>query len=110
MTETESKWAERVKEWRASGQSAPEYARGREFKESTLRWWASRLDRGATRTPVAGKPRTASPVRMAHVVRAAAKPARASLTVRVGAAQVEVGAGFDRALLRELIEALGGAS
>jgi hypothetical protein len=28
--------------------------------------------------------------------------------VRVGAAQVEVRAGFDRALLRELVEALGG--
>jgi hypothetical protein len=30
------------------------------------------------------------------------------LTVRIGAAQVEVGAGFDHGLLRELVAALGG--
>jgi hypothetical protein len=35
--------------------------------------------------------------------------AASTLTVRVGLAQVEVGSGFDRALLRELVEALGGS-
>jgi len=39
---------------------------------------------------------------------AAAKPASGSLTVRVGTASVEVRSGFDRSLLRELVEALGG--
>jgi len=39
---------------------------------------------------------------------AAAKPASGSLTVRVGTAQVEVRSGFDRVLLRELLDALGG--
>jgi hypothetical protein len=37
------------------------------------------------------------------------RPAAATLTVRVGLAQVEVGIGFDGALLRELVEALGGS-
>jgi hypothetical protein len=111
MTATELKWAERVKEWRAGGQPAAEYAQGRGFKESTLRWWASRLDRGATWTPrrrSAAKAKPAAPVRMARVVTSAA--ASASLMVRVGAIQVELRRGFDHALLRELVEALGGAS
>jgi hypothetical protein len=43
-------------------------------------------------------------------VTAVACPSPSSLTVRVGAAQVEVRPGFDRSLLRELVEALGGAS
>jgi len=45
---------------------------------------------------------------MVRVV-AAARPT-GSLSVRIGAAHVEVRAGFDRALLRELVEALGSAS
>jgi hypothetical protein len=46
---------------------------------------------------------------MARVVRVA--KARAELlTVRVGVAGIEVQAGFDRMLLRQVVEALGGAS
>jgi hypothetical protein len=43
---------------------------------------------------------------MVRVV-AATKPRSDVLTVRIGAAQVEVRRGFDRRLLRELVEALG---
>jgi hypothetical protein len=43
MNETEAKWAERVLEWRESGQAAEEFAEGRGFEASTLRFWASRL-------------------------------------------------------------------
>jgi hypothetical protein len=46
---------------------------------------------------------------MARVVRVA-RPRAESLTVRVGAAGIEVKAGFDRMLLRQVVEALGGAS
>jgi hypothetical protein len=48
-------------------------------------------------------------VRMARVT-AIARPTPSSLTVRVGAARVEVRPGFDRGLLRELVEALAGES
>jgi hypothetical protein len=44
---------------------------------------------------------------MARVVRSA-RPRVDALTVRVGAARVEVRAGFDAGLLRELVAALGG--
>lgn len=103
MTATESKWAERVRAWKSSGESADAYAQGRGFEGSTLRWWSSRLGRGAV-TPKVSGPR----VRMVRVV-AAARPA-GSLSVRIGVAHVEVRAGFDRALLRELVETLGGES
>ena len=106
MTETEAKWTERVREWKASGRTAKEFAEGRDFKSSTLVYWASCLRRGRVG---AARPQKRPPrVRMVRLV-AAAKPASGSLTVRVGAAQVEVRSGFDRALLRELVDALGGA-
>jgi hypothetical protein len=43
MTETEAKWSERVKEWKASGQTAKGFAQGRDFKPATLTYWACRL-------------------------------------------------------------------
>ncbi len=94
-----------MREWRASGQSAAEYARGHGLAESTLRWWASRLGKRAQK-------RDDCAVRMLPVLRAARPTSspRAALTVRVGAAQIEVGAGFDASLLREVVQALGGAS
>jgi hypothetical protein len=102
MTKTEARWSERVREWRASGQTAPDFARGRGFEPSTLRYWASRLHRrSAQATPK---------VRLLRVRRvqrdlAAAEP----LVLAIGAARVEVRAGFDRALLRDLVDALGGS-
>ena len=105
MTGTESKWAERVREWKASGQTAKAFAEGRDFKASTLVYWASCLRRGRAG---AARPQKRQPrVRMVRLV-GAAKPASGSLTVRVGTAQVEVRSGFDRVLLRELVDALGG--
>jgi hypothetical protein len=41
-------------------------------------------------------------------VKASAATARPPLTVSVGAARIEVRGGFDRALLREIVEVLGG--
>jgi len=110
MTATETKWSERVREWRSGGQSAHEYAQGRGFAGSTLSWWASRLGRrGATDSTGDGATASKRPsgVRMARVV-TPSRRREPTLTVRVGVAQVEVRAGFDRALLRELVDVLGG--
>lgn len=107
MTRTESKWAERVADWRASGQSGADYARGREFKPSTLYWWSSRIGRDDVRgTEREGSTRAPS-VRMVRVV-AVSKPSTSGVTVRIGAAHVDVRAGFDATLLREVVRALGG--
>jgi hypothetical protein len=104
MTDTESKWAERVREWRASGCTAREFAEGREFQASTLVYWASCLRRG--RVGGIGPEQRQRRVRMARVVRS---PARIddSIVVAVGAARVAVRAGFDEALLRRVVKALG---
>jgi hypothetical protein len=106
MTATERKWAERVREWRASGTAADEYARGRGFEGSTLRWWSSRLSRGAVSGATRSKPET--DVRLVRVVRASESAGRV-MTVRVGSAMVDVREGFDPGLLREVVSALGGA-
>lgn len=106
MTETEERWVERVREWRSSGLSADEFSEGRGFRPATLRWWSSRVTRSlAGHRPGTG--RASQPLRMVRVV---AKPraTRDSVFVHVGPVRVEVRSGFDRQLVRELVEALEG--
>lgn len=62
MSDTATKWRQRVAGWRASGETAETYSTGRGFTAGTLRWWASRLRRA---DPIAGPV-----VRLAQVVRA----------------------------------------
>ena len=84
-------WAKRVSEWRASGKTAADFAAGRGFAGSTLRWWASHHGR-----------RTHA---LVQVLRAA--PTRdAALELAVGDVRVLVHAGFDRALLAEVLDVL----
>ncbi len=106
MTATQSKWSERVRDWRASGRSASDYAEGKDFAAATLVWWSSRLRSETTGKEEAASAASDSQVRMARVVRTT-RPS-SSLTVRVAGADIDVRAGFDRALLGEVVEALGG--
>lgn len=107
MRETETKWVARVADWRESGKSAEEYAAGRGFEGSTLRFWASRLK---TKN---GDTNQAPRVRVARVVRrtspsAAERHADAGIVVEVGRARISVRRGFDPSVLREVIESLQG--
>jgi hypothetical protein len=104
MTETEAKWSERVREWKASGQTAKEFAASRDFKPSTLVYWASCLRTGASGS--GRRKKLGRRVPMARVVRVAAA-ADGAIVVAVGAARVAVRAGFDPVLLREVVAALG---
>jgi hypothetical protein len=106
MTETETKWSERVGEWKASGQTAAVFADGRGFKPSTLVYWASCLRRGRVGAADALKRKGQRRVRMARVVRSVSRSDE-SIVVAVGAARVAVRAGFDEALLRQVVRALG---
>src|SRR5579863_4893799 len=107
MTETEERWCGRVQEWKASGLSADEFAAGREFKPATLRWWSSRVRGLVGRRRGTG--RASQPVRVVRVLTRRRAPATSdSVFVHVGPVRVEVRAGFDRQLLRELVEALEG--
>jgi hypothetical protein len=104
MTETEKKWSARVREWKSSGLTAKQFSEGREFKGSTLVYWASCLRRG--RVGAASDARLPRVPRMARVVRTAAAPDQ-TLVVSVGSARVAVRAGFGEALLRQVVRALG---
>jgi hypothetical protein len=104
MTKTEAKWAERVERWRASGKTAEEFAQPEDFEASTLRYWASRLKHGGA--PASEVQDTG--VRMMRVKRGRATSTAAPLVVLVGEARVEIRAGFDEAVFRRVVDALGG--
>jgi hypothetical protein len=109
VTETESKWAERVGQWRVSGKTAREFAAGQGFEASTLRYWASQLNRRRPGKPIALSAPAAVVARV-RMVRVRRKPRAASaeaMVVWIGAACIELRAGFDRGLLREVVDALG---
>ena len=96
-----------MRAWKASGATAQEFAQGRGYAGSTLLWWSSRL--GSKVREFSSKAVPVSSVRMVRAVLVAPRPAQ-PLMVRVGSASVEVRRGFDGGLLREVVEALGGAS
>ena len=93
-----TEWAERVRAWRESGKTSREFAEAKGYSDKLLRWWGSELAR---------RERAKPSVKLARLVRVAVP--RAPLTVAVGTARIEVRAGFDRALLRDVVDALGGA-
>jgi hypothetical protein len=97
-TSTAAKWSERVREWRASGKTAEEFASAFEFEASTLRYWASRL-----KTEAAG---VAVPT-IARVVRRRAQPSASLPGLREFSARILVRPGFDAELLRQVAAALG---
>lgn len=112
----EARWGELVRAWRASGETARAFATSRGVSDSSLRWWEKRL---ATRSPVGAlavpavhkaKPPTRSPS-LARVVRPgeAAPIPEAGIALMVGELTIVVRRGFDRALLRELVQALAEA-
>jgi len=107
MTATAETWRERVTEWKASGKRATDFAQGKPYAAGTLRWWSYRLGKLAREK----RPkRPATTIAIARVVRKPT-PTRTSsgLVLEVGGVRVRVDSGFDRALLCEVVAALGGA-
>jgi hypothetical protein len=100
MKNNEAAWRERVQAWRASGQTAREFTEGRDFSMSGLRYWASRV--GGSSAP--------NGVTLARIVRPEEDRKRdGGVFVEpspVGP-RVVVRQGFDPALLREVVVALG---
>ena len=97
-TETAAIWQARVRDWRASGQTAAVFARDKGFAASTLTRWGYQVGR-------------ADPTRFVRLVPAtppAPAPPSRELLVEVGAARVRVATGFDPALLAQVVAALGG--
>jgi transposase len=124
---TEAKWAERVREWRASGLSAEDFVAGKEYRASTLHWAASLVSgpgsgaSGVEATASAGKPRSKGPSRRRPPVAAKTPrflpvravgvgPALGEIVIEIGSARVRVARGFDGSLLGEVVRALGAAA
>ena len=81
-----------VQAWRASGASAFRFARANGVALNSLRRWASAIPE--------------QPAQRTFVRLEVAAPAVVTIAVQVGAARVVVASGFDRALLRAVVEAL----
>jgi len=85
-----------VEGWRASGKSAAAYASGRGYSRASLANWAAALKRSGV---ASAGPR--------FVRLEVARTAVAEVCIEVGEVRVHVRPGFDAALLREVITALG---
>ena len=104
MTETETKWAGRVAEWRESGQTATAFCEGKEFAAGGLRYWSSRLNR---REPEKSPARSVRVARVIRTVHATTTTVESTLVVEVGGARIQVRRGFDGQILRSIVDALG---
>ena len=114
-------WAELVRDWVASGQSARAFAEAHGVAEANLRWWRTELARRSKRPAPATAPaapqrtarRSPRPVKLARIVREGEpvpvpeSTQAVGIGVVVGDARIVVERGFDAALLRAIIAALG---
>jgi hypothetical protein len=118
---TRAKWAERIREWRDSGQSAEEFAAGKDYEASALRWAASRLkdenERQTTPSEATSRRRreavsvvtaAARPQEFMRVRVRQAEPACAEMTVEIGEARIRVTRGVDMGLFGGVVRALQG--
>ena len=96
-------WSERVRAWRESGLSAAEFAKPEGYRPTTLSWWGSELRR-RERVRSSAEPKLAM-ARVRVVRRPTARDG--TISVVVGGAQITLRRGFDAALLREIVGALG---
>jgi hypothetical protein len=94
MTATQTKWAERVQTWRASGKTAEEYA--------------SRLKTAPAEKP-SSMVRVVRRASSASVAEPVGPDVQSEVEVTVGGARILVRRGFDAELLRQVAAALGGA-
>jgi transposase len=118
--ETRQKWVERIREWRASGLSAADYAAGKDFEASALRWAVRKLELQRPSASTAERnsgpkqrrgraERDRSPIPQFLPVRMGrSEPVLAEMVVEVGGARIRVSRGVDVALLGDVVRALQG--
>ena len=111
MTKTDEKWLERIRLWKASGQTAEEFAVGQPFKASTLKWRAAELRRAAEGDERYGKGHAVKgSIRLARVVSRACTTAPTQgggVVVEMSGARISLSRGFDAELLTDVVRALG---
>lgn len=98
-----SEWATRVAAWRASGKTAKEFCKSKDYAAERLLWWSSDLKRRG----VASAPGAA--MALARVVlKPDERPRAAAVVVCWAGFRVEVTAGADKATVSTVLEALRG--
>lgn len=104
MSDTATKWHQRVAGWRASGETAATYSSRHGFTTSSLRYWASRLRREDTITgPMV---RLAQVVRTPLTQRDEAPRGRVVIELLEPRVRITVGSDMDRAVLATVLELL----
>lgn len=105
--ELQVEWESRIQKFRASGEKAIHWCKANQINRQQLHIWMKRLDATSrVRT-------TFLPVQMTNELKPeplmseSSQPERSScLRIRIGAAIIEVDAGFEPGLLREIVRAL----
>ncbi len=98
-----------VEAWRRSGHSPAEFARRHGLEDMRVRRWISRVNRTRVVVPAPGATITFAPVQVIEAGRpigAQVATAVSTIEVVVGRAVVRVTAGFDEALLRQVLVVL----
>ncbi|MHB0929680.1 MAG: IS66 family insertion sequence element accessory protein TnpA [Candidatus Nanopelagicales bacterium] len=99
--ELRMKWEERIREFQASGQSAPSWCAAQQVSVQSLRYWLRRFHHShLPAEPLSDVRWIALDLEPAH------RPDPSSLTVRIGDVCVDVHRDFDPALLQQVVAAL----
>ena len=114
MTDKQKIWAERYRQWKASGKTLREFAEHQPYSELTLKWWCSELRRrglldkaGSGRQRRGQKGDPAPTIRLARVVRREEpRSGGAGIVVEFGRARVVVERNFDAVVLSTVLRAL----
>jgi transposase len=90
-----------VAAWRASGKTAKEFCKGRDYKAERLLWWSSDLKRRGIAQP------PDNPAAITRVVRKAdARLQSFGVVVHLGSVRIEVPPGADKATVATVLEVL----
>ena len=100
--DVQKKWEERIAAFRASGEKAVKWCKANQVDRRGLYIWMKRLG-GSSTVVTTAKPTTF----VKAVVTPEPEPqSSACLRIKIGAAVIEVDAGFNPALLRNVVQAL----
>lgn len=99
--QTRSWWVGEVRRWGASGTSARTFSESKPYSPKTLQWWAAKLRREQIEK--------SEPIAIVPVVRVAAERRPGEIWIEIRGARIRMSRGFEASLLRDVVDALGGA-
>lgn len=100
--DVQKKWETRVAAFRASGEKATSWCNANDVNRRQLYTWMKKLGVSSERT-VSGKPTPFVPVAVMPETEARSA---STIQIQLGTAIIEVGPGFNSALLRDVVKAL----